>query len=86
MYKRGTSQDPVKQETIDEIMKGMNLGKKKWVRYNEGALLYSMGVHSFMDLAKKAKAVYHVKGIVLVNTEKVDEYMELMCADDPAEY
>jgi hypothetical protein len=45
-----------------------------------------MGVHSFMDLAKKAKAVYHVKGIVLVNTEKVDEYMELMCADDPAEY
>ena len=45
-----------------------------------------MGVHSFEDLAKKAKAVYHVNRIVLVNTEKVDEYMELMCADDPAEY
>ena len=85
MYKRGTSQNQEKQEKIDEIMKGMNLGKKKWVRYSEGALLYSMGVHSFMDLAKKAKAVYHVKGIVLVNTEKVDEYMELMCADDPSD-
>ena len=38
-----------------------------------------------MDLAKAAKATYHVKGIVLVNTEKVDEYMELMCADDPSD-
>ena len=37
-----------------------------------------MGVHSFEDLAKKAKAVYHVNRIVLVNTEKVDEYMELI--------
>ena len=54
MYKRGTSQNQEKQEKIDEIMKGMNLGKKKWVRYSEGALLYSMGVHSFMDISKKA--------------------------------
>jgi hypothetical protein len=28
MYKRGTSQNQEKQEKIDEIMKGMNLGKK----------------------------------------------------------
>ena len=42
-----------------------------------------MGIHSFMNLAKEAKAVYHVKGIVLVNTEKIDEYMDLMCVDDP---
>ena len=24
--------------------------------------------------------------IVLVNTEKVDEYLELMCADDPSDF
>lgn len=58
-------------------------GKKKWVRYEEGALLYSMGLHSFQKLAKDAKAVYHVGRIVLVNTEKVYEFMELMCIDDP---
>ena len=46
-------------------------------------MLYSMGIHTFMDLAKEAKAVYHIKRIVLVNTEKLDEYIELMCADDP---
>ena len=61
-------------------------GKKKWVRYNEGAILYSMGINSFRQLAKEAKAVYRVNRIVLVNMEKVDEYMELMCADDPSDF
>ena len=44
--------------------------------------MYSMGVHSFEKLAKKAKAVYHYKRIVLVNTEKVDEYMELIFVEE----
>ena len=51
-------------------------GKKKFVRYAEGAALYSMGLHTFQDLAKEAKAVYHVKKIVKVNTEAIDEYLE----------
>lgn len=49
---------------------------KKFVRYDEGAKLYSMGLHSFQELAREANAVYHVKRIVLVNTEVIDEYME----------
>ncbi|MCR5235821.1 MAG: hypothetical protein K6E34_01295 [Lachnospiraceae bacterium] len=65
------------------MLKNLSGGKKKWVRYDEGAIMYSMGIHSFEKLAKDAKAVYRVNRIVLVNTEKVDEYMELMCADDP---
>ena len=56
-------------------------GKKKWVRYDEGAILYSMGIHSFMDLANEAKAVYRIKRICLVNTEKLDEYIEVMYGD-----
>ena len=35
-----------------------------------------MGIHSCMDLAKEAKAVYRIKRIVLVNTEIVEEYLE----------
>ncbi|WP_242862763.1 DUF6462 family protein [Clostridium sp. C105KSO13] len=35
-----------------------------------------MGLHTFQDLAKHADAVYHVKRIVLVNTEIIDEYLE----------
>lgn len=47
----------------------------------EGAILYSMGIHSFMDLANEAKAVYRIKRICLVNTEKLDEYIEVMYGD-----
>ena len=84
MYSRGKSINPEKQEKLDNMAKQFATGgKKKWVRYDEGALLYSMGIHSFAELAKEAKAVYHIKRIVLVNTEKLDEYIEVMYADDP---
>ena len=81
MYKRSVSKDPAKQERMENIEKIIPNGKKKWVRYDEGAALYSMGYHSFRKLAQDAKAVYRVNRIVLVNTDKVDEYLELMHAD-----
>lgn len=52
-------------------------GKKKFVKYDEGAAMYSMGIHAFTQLAKDAKAVYRIRRSVLVNTEIIDEYMEL---------
>lgn len=39
-------------------------GKKKFVRYAEGAL----GLHTFQEIAKEANTVYKVKRCVLVNT------------------
>ena len=36
----------------------------------------SMGIHAFMELAKEAKAVYHIRRIVLVNMDIIYEYME----------
>ena len=53
--------------------------KKKFVRYAEGAQLYSLGLHTFQEIAKEANAVYRVKRCILVNTEKVDEYLENFC-------
>ena len=32
--------------------------KKKFIRYKEGAEMYSMGLHTFMNLAKEAGAVH----------------------------
>ena len=61
---------------VPELETLLKYGKKKFVRYDEGAKLYSMGLHSFQELAREANAVYHVKRIVLVNTEVIDEYME----------
>ncbi|GEM_PF-861595 len=81
MRMRGMSSDPAKQERIDQVLRSIPGGKKKWVRYDEGAILYSMGIQAFMDLAKEAKAIYRIRRIMLVNTEKLDEYIEMMYGD-----
>lgn len=78
MNKRN-SKKPDKAEVVspEEQLRKSLLGEmKKFVRYDEGAELYSMGRNSFEKLAKEAKATYHYGRIVLVNTELVNEFME----------
>ena len=65
-----------KRKEAENMEKLMTNGKKKFVKYSEGAAMFSMGLHSFMDLAKEAKAVYRIRRIVLVNTEIVEAYLE----------
>ena len=57
-------------------MEQVKNNKKKFVRYPEGAEMYSMGIQSFMKLAKEAKAVYKIRSIALVNTEILEQYLE----------
>ena len=66
----------MKRTEVPELEKMIQYGRKKFVRYDEGAKMYSMGLHTFQELAKDAGAIYRVKRIVLVNTELIDEYME----------
>ena len=49
---------------------------KKYVRYSDGARMYSMGKTKFQELAKEAQACYKIGQLVLVNTEILDKYME----------
>ena len=49
---------------------------KRFVRYSEGAEMYSMSASKFMQLAKDAKAGYKVNQLVLVNLDIIDEYLE----------
>ena len=58
---------------VPQLENMVQSGKKKFVRYAEGA------AHTFQEIAKEANAVYKVKRCVLVNTEKVDEYLENFC-------
>lgn len=55
---------------------GEQKNRKNYVRYSEGADLYSMSKGSFMKLAKEAHAVYKIGSIVLVNVELFDRYLE----------
>ena len=52
------------------------MNNKKFVRYQEGAKMYSMGLTKFQELAKEAKACYKMGQLVLVNTEIIDKYLE----------
>ena len=61
---------PKVRKEIPELEKLVQVGRKKFVSYEEWAQLYSMGLHTFQELAKDAKAVYHVKRVVLVPTMK----------------
>ena len=55
---------------------GMQLGDKKFIRYKDGAFLYSMSQREFYKLAHNADAVYKLNKMALVNVEKVDSYLE----------
>ena len=50
--------------------------KKKFVRYKEGAEIYSMCQTKFERMARDAKAIYKLDKLVLVNTEIFDRYLE----------
>ncbi len=49
---------------------------KKFVRYEEGAKKYSMGLSKFQEMAREAKATYKVDKIVLVNCDVFEKYLE----------
>ncbi len=53
-------------------------GQKEYVRYREGAELFSIGERTFMNLAKEANAVRKIKGICLVHVTTLWDYIETM--------
>lgn len=49
---------------------------KKFVRYKEGAQMYSMSEREFFKLAHDAGAVYKRNKMALINVEILDKFME----------
>ena len=49
---------------------------KKFVRYQEGAELYSLGLTKFQEMEKEAKAFYKIDKVVLVDCVILDQYLE----------
>ena len=47
---------------LEKLVKG---GRKKFVRYEEGAQLYSMGLHTFQELAKISLS-FHSRNSVII--------------------
>lgn len=77
----------VKKERFDEFMKhiykvpGTNKQIiKKFARIGEASIIYSIGRHRFIELARAAGATYKINegtgGTVLINLEIFDNYFE----------
>lgn len=56
--------------------------RKKFVRYKEGAEMYSMCQTKFEKMAKDAHAVYKLDKLVLVNCEIFEAYLETFRLED----
>ena len=59
---------------------------KRFVRYPEGAEMYSMSLSKFQQLAKDAKACYKMNSLVLVNVDILNEYLETFHIEDEEFY
>ena len=75
MARREESREMHTRNKTDKLEQLKNQ-RKKFVRYEEGAELYSMGVNTFRQLAKEAGAVYKIKNIALVNLDVIEDYLE----------
>lgn len=64
------------KDNIEFNLKKVREKNKKFVRYKDGAEIYSMGISKFQELAKEAKAIYKINQMVLVNTKILDDYLE----------
>ena len=59
-----------------DVTNTKNKVRKKFVRYKEGAEMYSMCQSKFERMAREAKATYKLDKLVLVNTELFEKYLE----------
>lgn len=52
------------------------INRKRFVRYKEGAELYSMSQSTFERMAKQAGATYKINKLVLVNCDIFERFLD----------
>lgn len=67
-----------KRGPIEPLKIKIENGQKLYIRYAEGADLYSMGLNTFRELAKASGAVRKMPGVVLINVKVLNDYIEVM--------
>ena len=65
-------------DRIEALRYLVEAAQKPYVSYEEGSQLYSLGIHSFADIAKDAKATRRIGRRVLVNVKVLNKYIETM--------
>ncbi|MCF0127883.1 MAG: hypothetical protein HUJ70_04900 [Pseudobutyrivibrio sp.] len=65
--------------TADDLIAISKNNVKRFVRYDEGRIFYSMGRNRFIELARDANARYMVRGVVLCDTKAINEFILENC-------
>lgn len=68
--------ETAENKAFTDYKKNVKSKDKKYVRYAEGAELYSVSLSKFQEIAKSANAIRKINQLVLVNLEKVDAFIE----------
>lgn len=59
-----------------EVMEAARRLRRKFLRYQQAEIVYSLSHKKLMEMAYDAGAIYRMDGIVLINREIFDEYLE----------
>lgn len=70
-----------KADTIEKLEIIIAAAQRKYVTVEEGAALYGFGIHGFDKLARDAGARRKIGRKILINTHKLDDYIETMFAE-----
>lgn len=65
-FRKGGQRNGAQAKTVTDLEQRVIERKKKYVRYQEGAELYSMGVNSFREVARDAKAMVRIDSFLFV--------------------
>ena len=67
---------------MPENMEGLQIVGKKFYKAEEGAALFSVGIHTFERMGKEAGAKYKYGKSTLYNVEKINEYLEYFKSEE----
>ncbi len=63
-------------ERRKEVRDEMKRLRRKFLRYKEAEIVYSIQHKKLLELADAAGALYRIDGYVLINRDVFDEYLE----------
>ena len=65
-----------KAQKRNEVQEAARMLRRKFLRYQQAEIVYSLSHKKLMELANEAGAIYRKDGIVLINRDIFDEYLE----------
>ncbi len=64
------------KQVVSDAAEKAKVFRRKYLRYKDAEVIYSMQHKKLLELADRAGALYRIDGYVLINRDIFDEYLE----------